>query len=148
MVQCKNCGYIGVRARFTGLTYEADERVRDQGVQFVATEAPCPARIFCYANERGFAAAPVDGQKMVIEALGLEIDCRSFTKWQRGKTPKEHAEMALLDRVQQINRDDKREAERVADKRHAATARIAWIALAFSVAIGIANLIIAISSKK
>jgi hypothetical protein len=148
MVQCKSCGYIGVRARFTGLTYEADDRVRKQGVQFVASEPPCAARVFCYANEREFDAPKVGGEADVLKAIGLELECPSFTKWQRGKTPKEHADMALLDQVQQINRDDKREAERLADKRHAATARIAWIALAFSVVFGIANLVIAITAKR
>lgn len=127
-MQCKECGYVGVRSRFAGLTFEADERVRNQGAQFVANEQPCAARVFCYANQREFDPPKVGGESTVLQTLSLNIDCQSFTKWQRGKTPKEHADMALLERVEQINAIARREAAELQDRWNRQNFR--WVVIA------------------
>jgi hypothetical protein len=154
LVKCRDCGYLASRIKADNSPVEAVSRVRDAG-QFSLQES---REVLCY---RGFSGFPVNGtltDRPLAVALEKEIACPEFTVWLKGKTPKEHEDMSILEKVRQEYRQSQEDAERKADQkadarerkedsRHWRTFWLAVAALVASIAIGIANFAFTLSRR-
>ncbi len=108
MVTCKTCGMLAQKKYDTKATIEVEQRTRDDG----ATGTPANADLFCYMASSAFPKRPSkrsDEQQcshevLVLRQISTEIECDLWRQYRKGKSPKEHEEMTILDRVAAENR--------------------------------------------
>jgi hypothetical protein len=113
-VKCRECGYLAVYDEYSTGSCEADDRVRDHGLQVSSVNGRgSRARVFCYQNVREFTAAEIEGQATVVAAINQEIDCDAFRKRERGKTAEKIQETAILEQVRDENRRAREEDQRL-----------------------------------
>jgi hypothetical protein len=106
MRKCANCGYLSVRNKADYSLGEATIDFREKGkVPIAYDDKGCnphalhEAIPLCFARQAYLASKakeiedrnnPVKEVKAIIQE---ENDCKEFTDWQQGFTPKEHREM-------------------------------------------------------
>jgi hypothetical protein len=119
-VNCKDCGFLAVRECQTRQMVEVELKVRETWVvpkhptvQGLKWHEELP---FCFAH-----AADLPGEigsfnvPAVLKVIGEDRTCESFTPWQHGYSPREHAEMVHFKQMEKLaeerNRTDKQLAE-------------------------------------
>jgi hypothetical protein len=130
-VRCKDCGYLGVVNRETGLTEEANFDFREHRIipsSVLGIQRNRHEEIpLCYQNICDFRREASSGSKEdVVAAMARDRLCDRFIKLRPGKNPREHEDMDVVARVTEQSRraieDQKREraVERAEDLSRAA----------------------------
>jgi len=143
VVTCADCGYLFVRDTKTMDPREAIDSVREHGRQNNADTSGAPANLYCYKARPELPGKSFDPNE-IVRALNQAHDCPEWTKYLPGKMPKEHEEMAIVEKVREENRlarlQDKRDrdAERETDRKRDArkyfwTEFRSWAAIAVAV---------------
>ena len=115
-VKCKEWGFLAVRDMYKPTEIqEALYTCRETGRQLAYNGMMKPAHMFCYINVRELRPGGQNAESLAL--IGDAIDCDQFTPWHKGKTPKEHEDMVLLQEVDRRNRDAREEDRRLADQR-------------------------------
>ncbi len=106
MVKCADCGFLTKINQETRALEETEQITRNEGI---ITSPVCFVRANDLWAESGTNYGIIcGGSEINIKAtLQKDRDCRQFTKWQQGFTPKEHREM--LDRTQMLKWQTERE---------------------------------------
>ncbi len=120
MVKCAECGYLSVRKKRDYSLLDASSDFRERGAVPNETDDkgmnqhPLHELIpLCFGRQPYLrdAIKTIDKQKNsndeVKAVINKEIDCKEFTKWQQGFTPKEHREM--IDREWMMQHEEERE---------------------------------------
>ncbi len=100
MVKCADCGFLAVRHHSERYLAEVEGNIREGGEWPVQRGGGIPIyerRPLCFAMSEQIGVpkddySPLDFKEHIHE----KKDCKEFTEWQQGFTPKEHREM--LDR--------------------------------------------------
>lgn len=107
--QCVNCGLLAVRNLKDSYVYPADELLRGRGLlpirDFPGDMEPHRGvskirrsdTLLCYVGRPEMNCPPETYNCTAF--INAEHDCPRFTPWIRGKTPKEHEEMGILEQV-------------------------------------------------
>lgn len=99
MAKCVDCGFLAARNKETRQLHEV-ERSADGSIDYNQYGTGYMA---IYDNPICFARAvnlPSQyGTEPIRQVLERERDCKPFTKWQQGFTPKEHREMIDRDKM-------------------------------------------------
>ena len=119
MVKCADCGYLSVRSRVDHSLGDATIDFRERGAVPNRTDDrgmnpnPLHEKIpLCFAGQTylGDAIKNVNTKSNLNDEvktiINKEIDCKEFTKWRQGFTPKEHREM--IDREGMQKREEER----------------------------------------
>lgn len=116
-VKCVNCGLLALRNGHQVL--EALDATRSSGTSSSSGFAVVNANLFCYAKSDAFDVphlepgrdqrSPRGPAHPIVQAINQDRDCALFMEWERGKSPKEHADAAQEARA-------KRESEQAAMK--------------------------------
>lgn len=134
-IRCKDCGFLSIRDARDSLVYPADERIRENAVTRNHTFSDgeifggasltiLSDRMICYV---GYPALADDMHELrhAKTVIHKERECPHFIQWVPGKTPKEHEEMTILERVQaeysqqrQEERQWQQQVEALAETRH------------------------------
>ena len=109
MVKCADCGYLAVRSKVDYSLGEATSDFREKGMVAIGrddrgmNQHPLHENIpLCFTRQPYFRDAtkniknrdnPFEEVKAMIQK---DIDCKEFTTWQQGFTPKEHREMQSI----------------------------------------------------
>ncbi len=122
MVKCADCGYLAVRSKVDYSLGEAAIDFRDKGAVAIGYDDKGMNQHtlhelmpLCFARQPYLrnAIKKIDEQKNrndeVRRIINQEIDCKGFTDWQQGFTPKEHREM--LDRERLLQWQSEREKD-------------------------------------
>lgn len=125
MVKCSECGFLAVRNMETRNLEEIEFESRQSGIiktQRYVYIPVCFVVIANFAEEiNNLKQLPKYEEKkdaiggvlwphysdFIIETLKKERECKSFTKWHQGSTPKEHQEM--IDRESMLKWQAERE---------------------------------------
>jgi hypothetical protein len=100
MVKCCNCGRLAVIDEYSKESREATEMVTTSGWHASSAGNATIARVNCHAGKRDFADLRGAPAGAVLTEINAEIgDCSSFIKRIAGRSPKEHEDMSILDRV-------------------------------------------------
>ncbi len=125
MVKCADCGFLAARNRTTRELDEAEGLFREYGTAPIVYDktgrnpyAGWEQILVCFARSHDLGGEVAefgakDGQKNIAVhyVINQDRECKSFTKWSQGSTPKEHREM--MDREEWRKwREDREEADR------------------------------------
>ena len=98
MACCSTCGFLAMRDRSTRELCETDELTRQtadirsdpirQGFRAFDEQPICFALAAPLGSEMGEYS-----EEAFLEVITRQRDCKSFTRWQQGFSPKEHREM-------------------------------------------------------
>lgn len=123
-VKCVDCGFLGLRHRMTHELVEAPENYRREGYipkdkhQPAYDEAPvCAARAFDFSHLR-------EDRRQAHDQARSERDCIEYIPWMPGRSPKDHAEMRLLQDVEHRNRIAREEDRAFNAKAHEETVSV------------------------
>lgn len=122
-VKCVDCGFLAMRDPATNQAREVTEKERNDGL----TTNPQrrlphlePILLLCFQScelfvanhkvKRSNGGFPKGDANPNINAINTEIECDSFRKWERGKSPEKHEEMSIVEQV-----EAKHAAERAED---------------------------------
>jgi len=102
MPRCFDCGLLAVRDEYrVDLVVEATRSAREMGRQQCSNGSSPMCKFLCYGNSPVFPKIPKDGSSAEkSEALKCEVDCGTFRRYHPGKSPQEHEEMSIVERVQ------------------------------------------------
>ncbi len=138
MRKCRDCGLLSVRDMLTSEPRSADERARNDGV-YASQGKKFVAGFLCRANASNFSGdSSMKSSVAAVESINVSIDCGEFVEWYPAKTPREHEEMTIIERVRAENdaaRQESRDRERWNAIRSWVSILIAIAALAASVLI-------------
>lgn len=117
MVQCADCGLLGLRSRTLPTLLEVNDFYRENGFDEASIggfgaprmNAPRPAPTVdrlpvCSAQRHIFT-----GEPPVKDELLAERECSAFVQWRRGTAPKEYE--AEMERQIEVERDERRHGE-------------------------------------
>ncbi len=120
MVKCAECGFLSVRNKANYSLGEPTNDYREKGVVAIGYDEQgrnqhplheliplCFARQFYLRDTIGAIDKQKNQNDEVKLVINKEIDCKEFTKWQQGFTPKEHREM--IDREWMMQHEEERE---------------------------------------
>jgi hypothetical protein len=149
-VRCADCGFLAIKRRWSGEWVEAEESLREEGfIKYVAHErAPTVAfeiAPFCFdrAADLQEEIGPLDTGRATdgslnakrAAAVQLERPCGNFVQWEYGFSPKEHAEMRIVQQQQEwhakeaaAQREWQADEARKADVRHRESMNVALAA--------------------
>ena len=116
-IKCADCGFLGVFDERTDEVKEATARARQSGEQATSAQTTHRAKVFCYRNAREMDWATINPEQ-VATLVNEPIDCVSYLAWSPGKSPKEHEEMTILEKVKAEFAKNREEDLREADRRH------------------------------
>lgn len=113
-VKCANCGFLAMRNIASRALLDAEQATRidgsltGMGNNFIYEEYPvCFVLALDFIKEIG----PSPGRDSRHPVIQQDRDCKKFTKWHQGFTPKEHKEMIDSER-QKTREDDRDQANR------------------------------------
>jgi hypothetical protein len=93
MVRCADCGFLATIELKTRRLGETEERNRKTGTGW-GDGATFDRMPVCVAKEISFKdQLPNANDAEIAAVLAMERECKSFTPWKQGFTPKEHREM-------------------------------------------------------
>jgi hypothetical protein len=138
MPKCNECGFLAVRDEYTEEICESSEFTRSRGMHKSSSGSAVTANLFCYANSHAFPDVSGKADFKKAAAINEEVPCPQFMHWLKGRTPKEHDEMSILQKVEaatqsaraeEIRRQHEwhEEDKRLADARHRETVRTTWL---------------------
>lgn len=120
MVKCSECGFLASRNLQTRQLEETEPEIRSEGALSIAWNTEKPFNTYeppiCFMQVSDFKAIPYSLQfvlqrdeekKKVLSEIQRERECKSFTTWIPGSTPKEHQEM--IDREARLRWQTERE---------------------------------------
>jgi hypothetical protein len=140
-VQCVNCGYVSLRRRSTRELSEVEVEIRTTGVIPTENDPKRPGELtyepplVCFRQrfnlsqeQRLEISGNVGPADRIMHVLNKGRRCAKFKQWEQGFTPKEHADMDMIER-QQVRQDARDAAARefqaaqaaLADQRHRET---------------------------
>jgi hypothetical protein len=140
MIRCADCGFLGLRRRQDRAVLEAENEFRIWAMHPVRVEGNSgnvyESRPICCA-QASYLAGELNGEttEELKRVIQHERDCKKFTPWKQGFTPKEHHEM--IDRQWEQERQDRRDREMMefqaeqatlAHKRHMQSLAVALLA--------------------
>lgn len=99
MVRCKKCGLLAVRDYYNDAECHATELTREEGLHQSSRGNQTPAKVRCRVGSECFHKPKKLDAASVVEAINELIECDSFRKWIDIKSPKEHEEMAFVERI-------------------------------------------------
>ena len=118
MVKCSECGFLASRNVQTRRLEETELEIRAEGALTIAYNTGKPFDKYeppiCFKQAPDFKFIPYSEEttlqwnkvsKNVYDEIQRDRECKFFTKWRQGFTPKEHQEM--LDREIRIRLDEK-----------------------------------------
>ena len=118
MVKCSECGYLSIRNKNNDNLDEADIEFREKGIvptlfdnigrnpHHIHKEIPLCLEHKSLGSAINNLKNPSNPFEEIKLAIQEERDCKEFTKWQQGFTPKEHREM--MDRKTMLELEEKR----------------------------------------
>ena len=122
MVKCSKCGFLASRNVQTRRLEETELEIRKEGALSIAWNTEKPFTKYeppiCFMQSPDFKALPYSTEsiyqrdkqsKEVYDEIQRDRECKFFTEWRQGFTPKEHQEM--LDRELMMKRDEARRKE-------------------------------------
>jgi hypothetical protein len=112
MVKCSDCGFLAVRDMRSRQLVEMEQgyRIKGQSPQVIDfsphfniyDEPRCFVRAFDLREEVKKDTRQCSLQEKILSVINCNRNCKSFTKWHQGFTPKEHQEM--IDRESMLKR--------------------------------------------
>lgn len=120
MVKCADCGFLASRDIETRQLEETEQEIRSKGQLVPSPNTGKPIHKYehpiCFMQSKEYKAFPYTSRSILTldrEDIRSEIlrerDCKEFTAWQQGFTPKEHREMMDRKIISQI--EDKRKKD-------------------------------------
>ncbi len=126
MVKCSECGFLASRNVQTRQLQETESEIRTEGALSVVWNSNKPFNLYeppiCFMQVPDFKAVPYtleysmdmrgNEKEKVRSEIQRERECKYFTEWRLGSTPKEHQEMIdrkiMLDWQAEREESDKR----------------------------------------
>jgi hypothetical protein len=103
-VRCVDCGFLAVRDEYNDDVCEAVHFTRNRSLHKSSSGNSVRATVFCYRNSSQFPKNAATGNEtQIYDAIRLEIDCDEYRLWRPGKTPKEHEEMTMLEKMESMH---------------------------------------------
>lgn len=106
MVKCADCGFLAVRlTAHKHEIVEAEPGLRERGIIVPKDYHVVP---LCFVREYNLAKEigdPSQGPKKILEIMQRDRECKAFTEWHQGFSPKEHAEMLLHEELRKSERE-------------------------------------------
>ena len=137
-VQCGNCGYLAVRNLQTRQLMEMEDDFRKTGCHPLGKDNKLvyQHRPICFRMEKQFIeeASAIDSEFSLDDTTFSEVfhkllndnrDCKSFTEWNQGLSPKEHLEMAISEKLLVEQRLWQANETKLAEERHRESIMIA-----------------------
>lgn len=120
MVKCADCGFLASRDIETRQLEETEQEIRSQGQLVPAPNTGKPIHKYehpvCFMQSKDYKAFPYTSRSIftldredIRSEIQRERDCKEFTAWQQGYTPKEHRDM--IDREKMLKWQAGREDE-------------------------------------
>ncbi len=101
MARCIDCGLLAIADEETAQSRIAPDQLREKGYLLSADGRAIETRVFCHRGSDAFPSdLPVHSPGELVEKLSAENDCKLFRRWIKGKSPQEHEEMSILERLQ------------------------------------------------
>ncbi len=116
-VKCAKCGLLAVRDENGNGALEAIEAIRKTGILPCRTGSTINAKFFCKRQSEAFPPLvhdPVRSQlsppeNPAVVTLNKDRECGVYRLWIPGKTPKEHEEMTIIERIERLNNQMRQE---------------------------------------
>ena len=114
-VQCSKCGYLAIRENQSRNLVEVESGMRESWVHPPATAGTSfkkydDSKPICFSQKIDFQEklGSSASRDRIDDLVKTPIECDSYVPWKQGFSPKEHAEMELLNeqRKWQAKRDD------------------------------------------
>ena len=119
MAKCAECGFLASRNKQTRILQETEPEARNKGFINELHQAPiCLMNMYDLWEEMNtpYGNDYMGGYEKIVSALQTERDCKQFTEWHKGFTPKEHREM-INSEQQQKHLEERENQQRISDKR-------------------------------
>ncbi len=116
-VRCADCGFLCTRNESTKEIREVEQESREtgigsiSGINDVSFEMDLEVRCFAVAFNLPAELESAEGDRRARQVIYKERPCGSFTKWRPGFTPKEHANMTIVDEIRKAE-SEQRERDR------------------------------------
>ncbi len=101
MARCIDCGLLAIADEETGRSRIAPDQLREKGYLLSADGRAIEAHVFCHRGSDAFPTnLPLHSPSELVEKLSAENECTLYRRWIKGKSPQEHEEMSILERLQ------------------------------------------------